>query len=91
MCSDPCTDRQPVEKIKQLLLACFGPHTANEGLVRIQPNCLVPVYIFPEMKLPGLVISKKELLCSVIQFPHSCVCEQFLYSHDWSAYFAAAK
>ncbi len=25
-------------------------HTANEGPVRIQYNCLVPIYIFPEMK-----------------------------------------
>jgi hypothetical protein len=25
------------------------------------------------------------------QFPHSCVCEQFIYSHDWSAYSAAGK
>jgi hypothetical protein len=23
------------------------------------------------------------------QFPHSCLCERFLYSHDWSAYYAA--
>ncbi len=25
------------------------------------------------------------------QFPHSCICEQFIYSHDRSTYFAAAK
>jgi hypothetical protein len=25
--------------------------TANEGPVRIQYKCLVPIYIFPEMKL----------------------------------------
>jgi hypothetical protein len=25
------------------------------------------------------------------QFPHSCVCEKFIYSHDWSAYSAAGK
>jgi hypothetical protein len=25
--------------------------TANEGLVRIQYKCLVPIYVFPEMKL----------------------------------------
>jgi hypothetical protein len=36
-------------------------YTANEGLVRIQYKCLVPIYVFPEMKLPGLVISKGEL------------------------------
>jgi hypothetical protein len=25
------------------------PRTANEGLVRIQYKCLVPIYVFPEM------------------------------------------
>ncbi len=29
--------------------------------------------------------------CSVSQFLHSCICERFIYSHDRSAYFAAAK
>ncbi len=37
--------------------------TANEGPVRIQYKCLVPIYpyVFPGMKLCGLVISKTEL------------------------------
>ncbi len=35
--------------------------TANEGPVRIQYKCLVPIYVFPEMKLQGFVISKTEL------------------------------
>ncbi len=35
--------------------------TANEGPVRILYKCLVPIYLFPEMKLRGLVISKTEL------------------------------
>jgi hypothetical protein len=26
-------------------------HTANEGPVKIQYKCLVPIYVFPEMKL----------------------------------------
>jgi hypothetical protein len=26
-------------------------YTAKEGLVRIQYKCLVPIYVFPEMKL----------------------------------------
>jgi hypothetical protein len=34
---------------------------ANEGPVRIQYKCLVPIYVFPEMKLRGLNISKTEL------------------------------
>jgi hypothetical protein len=34
--------------------------TAIEGLVRIQYKCMVPNYVFPEMKLSGLVISKTD-------------------------------
>ncbi len=47
-------------------------YTANEGPVRIQYQCLVSIYVFPEMKLCGLVISKKE-------FPHSFICERFIF------------
>jgi glycerol uptake facilitator-like aquaporin len=37
-------------------------YTANESPVRIQYKCLlVPIYVFPEMKLCSLVISKTEL------------------------------
>ncbi len=42
-----------------------GHHTANYGPVRIQYCicvCMVPIYVFPKMKLCG----------SVFQFPHSC-------------------
>jgi hypothetical protein len=35
--------------------------SAIEGPVRIQYKWLVPIYVFPEMKLLGLVISKTEL------------------------------
>jgi hypothetical protein len=48
---------------------CFDPtsivylpthsYTAKEGPVRIQYKCIVPIYVLPEMKLPGLVISKQ--------------------------------
>jgi hypothetical protein len=34
--------------------------TANEGPVRILHKCLVPIYVFPEMNLPSVVISKTE-------------------------------
>jgi hypothetical protein len=34
-----------------LSLFPFVYHTANEGPVRIQYKCLVPIYVFPEMKL----------------------------------------
>ncbi len=37
---------------------CFL-HTANEGPMRIQYKCLVPIYVFPEMKLRGLLFPKQ--------------------------------
>ncbi len=66
-------------------------NTPNEGLVRIRHKCLSQVYAIPEMKLHGLVISKTELYCSLSQFPHSYICEHFIYSQDRSAYFTAAR
>ncbi len=36
-------------------------HTAYEEPATIQHKCLVPIYLFPEMKLRILVISKTEL------------------------------
>jgi hypothetical protein len=70
-------------RIKILLLdICFTRLliTTNEGPVRIQYKCLVPIYVFPEMKLRF----KSGLQGSVSQFSHSCICEQFIYSHDRS-------
>ncbi len=65
---------------------------ANEGPVRIQYICLVPIYVFPEIKLHGLVISKQNYnVLSPNFYIHSCICEQFIYSQDQSAYFATAK
>jgi hypothetical protein len=39
-----------------------------------------------------LKIGNKEMkLCGLVpQFPHSCICELFTYSHDRSTYFAEA-
>ncbi len=59
--------------------------------MRIQYKCLVPIYVFPEMKLCILGISKTELYCSVSQFLHSYICDRFIYFQDQSVYFAAAK
>jgi hypothetical protein len=66
-------------------------YTASEGPVRIQYKCLVPTYVFTEMKLCGLVFFQTESYYSVSQSPHSCICELFINSKDPSAYFAAAK
>jgi hypothetical protein len=35
--------------------------SANEGSVRIRNKCLVPMHVFPKMKLRGLAIFKTEL------------------------------
>jgi len=43
------------------------------------------------MKLGSLLISKTEIQFSVFQFPHSCICEGFIYSQHRPVYFAAAK
>jgi hypothetical protein len=40
---------------------CTRSYTVNEELVRIQNKCLVPIYVFPEIILCSLVISKIEL------------------------------
>ncbi len=46
---------------KKYGLYVFRSYSANEGPVRIQYKCLVPIYVFPEMKLCSLLIPKKEL------------------------------
>jgi hypothetical protein len=51
---------QEEERLKVSLQFCMTC-TANEGPLRIQYKCLVPIYVFPEMKLCSLVISKAEL------------------------------
>jgi hypothetical protein len=53
------------DKISKVIL-----YTANEGPVRIQYKCLVPIYVFPEIKLCRLVISKTEVQ-SIVLSPNS--------------------
>ncbi len=59
--------------------------TANEGPVRIQYKCLVPISVFPEMKL---LFPKQNYNVLSPQFPqllHSYICERFIYFQDRSA------
>ncbi len=56
--------------------------TANEGPMRIQYKCLVPVYVFPEMKL--LFPKHNYNVLSPMQFLHSYICERFIYFQDLS-------
>ncbi len=53
----------PAVQVKKALTHKQTPnaHTANEGSVRIKYKCLVPIYVFPKMKLWDPVISKTEL------------------------------
>ncbi len=37
-----------------------------------------------------LCTARKETARPQSQFPHSCICERFIYSHDQSTYFLAA-
>jgi hypothetical protein len=60
-------------------------HTADEGPVRFQYKCLVPIYVYPEMKLHDLPKQNYNVMS-----PNFC--ERFIYSQaQWSAYCAAAK
>jgi hypothetical protein len=78
--------RHPARYRHIAILLCFYigsyKHTANEGLVRIQYKCLVPIYVFLEMKLlfptqnynvlsPGSYtrISVRDLYISRIKLP----------------------
>ncbi len=42
-------------------VAFLLPHRKWRAALRIQYKCLVPIYVFPEMKLRSLLISKTEL------------------------------
>ncbi len=86
--------------VLQLLLS-----SANEGMgaINLSPLCLsslsfflfLPVFAkhwkntyrkFEEKNIP-----RKEIARPQCQFPHSCVCERFILTHDRSAYSAAGK
>ncbi len=40
-----------LEAVKDLLLLAALSYTANEGPVKIQYKCMIPIYAFTEMKL----------------------------------------
>ncbi len=59
--------------------AVHRTHTTNEGPGRILYKCLVPIYVFPEMKLGGLVISQTKLPCSDSQLLYTHISVRDLY------------
>jgi hypothetical protein len=70
----------------QMFMYC----TANEGPVRIQYKCLVPIYVFPERNCAASLFPK-QIYCSVSQFLLSYICEVYICFQDRSVYFATAK
>jgi hypothetical protein len=54
--------------------------TANEGPVRIQFKCLVPIYVFPEMKL--LFPKHKYNVLSPSSYTHLSVRDLHIYIQD---------
>jgi hypothetical protein len=66
----------------------WASYTANEGPVRIRYKCLVPIYVFPEMKL---LFPKQN--CNVLspKFIHSYIYKRFIYFRDLSAYSSVGK
>jgi hypothetical protein len=51
---------------------------ANEGPVRIQYTCLVPIYVFPEMKL--LFPKHNYNVLSPSFYTHMYICERLIYT-----------
>jgi hypothetical protein len=49
------------KQIRLLLVEQIEYPLQMKGRERIQYTCLVPIYVFPEMKLCSLLISKTEL------------------------------
>jgi hypothetical protein len=60
---------------------------ANEGPVRTQYKCLVPIFLFPEMKL--LFPKYNYNVLSPSSYTH--IYERFIYFQDRSTYSAAGK
>ncbi len=71
-----------------ILVSIYVHCTANEGPVRIQYKCVVPIYVFPEMKL---LFSKQNYNVSFPQVLHLYICERFIYFQDRPAYYNAGN
>ncbi len=62
----------PISKSKNL-------HTANDGPVRIQQKCLVPIYVFPETVQPCYFQNRYMMFCLPIRTLIYSICERFIY------------
>jgi hypothetical protein len=61
---------------------CLSLHSFSEALPTCQPTLQGKYHLC----IPFLGIARPQS-----QFPHSCVCERFIYSQDQSTYFPAAE
>jgi hypothetical protein len=61
-------------------------YTANEGQMRIQYKCLVPIYVFPEMKLLASLFPKQNYNVLSPNFQIHVLGEPVIYSKDRSVY-----
>ncbi len=73
---------------KQAILGIANSHTSNEWPVRIQYKCLVPNYVFPEIKL--LFLKQNYNVLPTSSYTHISVIN-YIYFQDWSAYSTAGK
>ncbi len=82
MCSAPSSPRQTWSEITTFPLHFQSPfHSGNSILYTAKTQ-----YRKFETNVPRKGIPRPQS-----QFPHSCVCERFIFSHDRSAYSAAGK
>jgi hypothetical protein len=71
--------RHTYTEYKQLLCSLYKTCTANEGPVRIQYKCLVPIYLFPEMKLCSFLFPKQNyIVLSAIFHIHIFVSDLYI-------------
>jgi hypothetical protein len=80
-----------VSKVQKEVLALKGKVSHNLSMNptlmndhKFTTHCKEPILKIRKQIFPGIVRPQS-------QFPHSCVCERFIYSHDRSAYSAAGN
>ncbi len=84
---NPCTNSaQVLMRTEGSLLLYFTLHSSHYSIAyTVHRNAKTQYRKFETN------ITRKGMVRPQSQFPHSCVCERFTYSHDRSAYSAAGK
>jgi hypothetical protein len=68
----------PIDLMNAYFFHIDNTYSANEGPVRIKYKCLVPFYVFPEMKL--LFPKHNYYVLSPSFYTHMYICERFIYT-----------